>query len=219
MLPICKKLRDVCNIKNGEPMSADDYKGGDYPLIDIYHNLEGRVPEFNALRNAMIIDKYGMNMGCVFQHETKSFVTTDCCYLENFSSVINQKYLYQQLKKLQSKMSALGTDAGIINIMDISNLEIIVPPLEEQESFIDRLEAKQDEINELNEQYDEIASKIVIARREVTSIIDKEFKHAIVKKKQPVLRRMIPIRPFSQVAQILREPVNIISTSSAYGLD
>ena len=87
--------------------------------------------------------------------------------IRNNNDIFNLKYLYQLLKsplmKNQYKSMSTGTAQPQLPIKDIKKLELIVPPLEEQEKIANILSSLDDKIelnNDMNKTLEEMAQSI-----------------------------------------------------------
>ena len=187
---VTRLLKELCVIKKGEALPID-YKTGDYPIIG-HDNYGEKCDQFNVLRGSLIIYRSGLTMGYVDRHESKTFVTENCYYLDEINEQINKEFLYYYLTKIRTDLSELGKRYGYLSIEDIQNLQIKLPAIDKQEMFAYRISSRNLIINDLKKQIEQLERQLKNARTDADEIVDEEMDKWVVKID-------IPLRPLPLV--------------------
>ena len=199
---VTRLLKELCVVKRGEALPID-YKTGDYPIIG-HDNYGEKCDQFNVLRDSLIIYRSGMTMGYVDRHESKTFVTENCYYLDEINEQVNKEFLYYYLTRIKKDLYEIGRRYNYLSIEDVQNLQIRLPSIDKQEMFAYRISSRNLIINELKKQMEVIEKQLKNARIDADEIIDEEMKKWIVKIE-------IPLRPLPLVrtdgAETLDPPV------------
>ena len=132
-----KKLGDICEFLSKSKRSASfGNDAGLYPFYKSSKKITSYVDEPDYKKESIIIG----DGGAPNINYSDKFSVSDHCYILQNKNDINYKlkYIYYYLLNNIEIMENLYTGVGIKNIskVDISNLEIPVPPIEEQEQFI-----------------------------------------------------------------------------------
>lgn len=138
-------LKDIANTFRGEYITKNNAKVGNIPVI-----LGGKEPayyidKYNHGGEIVVVARSGASAGFVSYWNEQIFVTDGFGY-EAKKGIIIPKYLYYILKNIESKLNSMKRGAGVPHISGeaLSNLEFVIPPLEEQErivAILDRFDA------------------------------------------------------------------------------
>jgi type I restriction enzyme S subunit len=132
-----KKLKDVCDIKNGSNFTSDKIINGEYPVIGGGQSPMGFHNSYNVDELTTIISKDGSYSGFISRYNTKAFITNHGIYLNNYKN-IDKNYLYYYLSTIQDELYKLQVGAAQpgIKTQDLGEIDIPVPPLEKQQEII-----------------------------------------------------------------------------------
>ena len=141
-----KELGSICNIKTGKGITKKD--GSDdalYPIISGGKELMGYYHEYNRLERTVTISRVGANAGYVNYINSKFYLNDKCFSIipkEAFKDLINTKYLFYSLKRMESKIIELQSEGGVptINIRKVSNINISLPSLLTQNKIVNILD-------------------------------------------------------------------------------
>ena len=137
-----KRLGEISNIDKGQQISEEN--------IDIngrYYHLNGGVTPsnrtnlFNREANTISISEGGNSCGYVKWNSEKFFSGGHNYTLQNIRNSIDDKYLFQFLKSIESNIMKLRVGGALPNIQkkDISKVLIKLPCFEEQQKIADFL--------------------------------------------------------------------------------
>ena len=141
-----KELGSICIIKTGKGITKKD--GSDdalYPIISGGKELMGYYHEYNRLERTVTISRVGANAGYVNYINSKFYLNDKCFSIipkEAFKDLINTKYLFYSLKRMESKIIELQSEGGVptINIRKVSNINISLPSLLTQNKIVNILD-------------------------------------------------------------------------------
>jgi restriction endonuclease S subunit len=175
-------LKQICTIKKGD-LLPKNYKSGDYPIVgnEMY---DEKCDQFNVLRGSIIIYRSGSMMGYVDRRESKTFVTTDCYYLDKIDDGVHKEYLYHYLSKMKDNLVDSAGPWGIA-MEDLMNVKIMLPSFHQQEEFACRVLSRKFVIDQLKKQLEEIENKLRSARIESDEVVEQEMSKWIVKIERP----------------------------------
>lgn len=111
----------------------------------------------------ILIAMYGATIGKLGIATITTTTNQACCGCSIYGGVVN-KYLFYYLLSIRSKLIALGEGSGQPNISrkKIVNLPFPLPPIEEQQRIVDKIEElfeKLDEIKPIEDELEKIKSK------------------------------------------------------------
>ena len=145
------KLGDICIFSTGK--SANTLTGN----IPIYggNGIMGYTDNNNN-ENCVIIGRVGAYCGSIFYEKNKCWMTDNAI---TFMTKENIKFMFYLLKTLNLPKRKIGTSQPLITQSILKNIEISLPPLEEQKaiagvlsSFDDKIELNNKIIKNLEEQ-------------------------------------------------------------------
>ncbi|WP_016829208.1 restriction endonuclease subunit S, partial [Ureaplasma urealyticum] len=134
------KLKDIIYAKRGSTITSNEFKinPGSYPLISASAQNNGAFGYINSYmyEGGHITISMNGNAGCVFYQKDKFSANSDVLVLSNIDNKIsNNKFIFYWLKKHENtKIKSLckGTTRLRLSNDDVLNLEINLPPIEEQ---------------------------------------------------------------------------------------
>ncbi|MDU3864681.1 restriction endonuclease subunit S [Ureaplasma urealyticum] len=142
------KLKDIIYAKRGSTITSNEFKinPGSYPLISASAQNNGVFGYINSYmyEGGHITISMNGNAGCVFYQKDKFSANSDVLVLSNIDNKIsNNKFIFYWLKKHENtKIKSLckGTTRLRLSNDDVLNLEINLPPIEEQNAIISIIE-------------------------------------------------------------------------------
>lgn len=134
-------LGESCNIIKGEYITKKETTAGNIPVI-----LGGQEPAYyidksNHEGKGIVISRSGASAGYVSFWDEPIFVT-DGFLVEPKDETLLIEFLYYFLKNKQPYIQSLKRGAGVPHITSnhISDLKVIIPPLDEQERIVNILD-------------------------------------------------------------------------------
>lgn len=176
-----KKLGDVCAIVRGNRVTKSDLiKDGTYPVISGGVSPLGFIDKFNREAHTITIAQYG-SAGYV-DIQPNRFWANDVCYSLYPNEGIINLFLYYSLKNKQREIYALRTNAVPAHLpqKDLSNLEIPIPSLSEQQRIVSILDTFTSSISNLKQQIEERRKQYEYER---DLLLDLEGKEGVEMKK------------------------------------
>ncbi|MEJ3586878.1 restriction endonuclease subunit S [Ureaplasma urealyticum] len=152
------KLKDIIYAKRGSTITSNEFKinPGSYPLISASAQNNGVFGYINyyMYEGGHITISMNGNAGCVFYQKDKFSANSDVLVLSNIDNKIsNNKFIFYWLKKHENtKIKSLckGTTRLRLSNDDVLNLEINLPPIEEQNAIISIIEPLEKSIKTIN---------------------------------------------------------------------
>ena len=176
-----KKLGEVCAIVRGNRVTKSDLiKDGTYPVISGGVSPLGFIDKFNREAHTITIAQYG-SAGYV-DIQPNRFWANDVCYSLYPNEGIINLFLYYSLKNKQREIYALRTNAVPAHLpqKDLSNLEIPIPSLSEQQRIVSILDTFTSSISNLKQQIEERRKQYEYER---DLLLDLEGKEGVEMKK------------------------------------
>ena len=138
------KLKDIITIKKGDYITKREAKIGSYPVILGGQEPAYYVDRFNHIGKAIIISRSGASAGFVSFWNEPIFVT-DGFIIEPNKDIVFE-FVYYLLKSKQEELHNLQRGAAIPHVTPtlIYNLNIILPPYEDQLRIVSILSAYDD---------------------------------------------------------------------------
>lgn len=163
---VIKKLREVCEFKNGKGLKKSDIKNGNYPVIGGGRKPIGFHNQFNNVKNTILCSSSGAGAGYISRYEENVWAS-DCFSIKPKKDISNN-YLYCFLSCNQDKIYKLqnGLAQPHVYSKDLEKLDIPVPSLESQQ-----------EIVEYCKFYDNIEKEIREKIKNLENEIDKNKEH------------------------------------------
>ena len=156
------KLVEIANFKNGKAIKQSLRKEDGANIIYGSNGIIGKTDEVLVNEMCLIIGRVCAYCGSVQISYKPSWVTDNAIICTNKEST-NLKYLYYFLSKFPLRDFAGGSAQPLINQSILNDLEIRIPPLEEQVKIANILSSLDDKIelnNEMNKTLEEMAQSI-----------------------------------------------------------
>jgi len=132
-----KKLGEITVIKRGERVTkADIVPSGKYPIISGGTKPLGNYDKYNRDPDTITIAQYGTAGFVDWQYDY--FWANDVCYSVYPFDILNNRYLYFTLLKLQDFLYSIRTNAvpAHLPIDKLKSIEIPLPPLPIQQEIV-----------------------------------------------------------------------------------
>lgn len=174
-------MGEVCAIVRGNRVTKSDLiKDGTYPVISGGVSPLGFIDKFNREAHTITIAQYG-SAGYV-DIQPNRFWANDVCYSLYPNEGIINLFLYYSLKNKQREIYALRTNAVPAHLpqKDLSNLEIPIPSLSEQQRIVSILDTFTSSISNLKQQIEERRKQYEYER---DLLLDLEGKEGVEMKK------------------------------------
>jgi len=181
-----KKLGDVCKLKNGFAFKSSDYSNGGVPVIRISDINSGIVSSRKAVRvnanteyenylvenNDLLVAMSGATTGKfgIFKSEEKAYQNQRVGKFKILdNNVLEQQFLYYQLHALkrQIEKDAYGGAQPNISSSKIEQMEIVLPPLSEQQEIVAKIEELLSELDKGKEQLETAWQQLKVYRQAV----------------------------------------------------
>ena len=134
-------LKDIATTFRGEYITKSSTQKGNIPVI-----LGGQEPayyidKYNHQGELVVVSRSGASAGFVSYWNEKVFVTDGFGY-EAKENIVTPKYLYHILKNIEPKLNSMKRGAGVPHVRGeaLSNLEFLIPPIEEQNRVVSILD-------------------------------------------------------------------------------
>lgn len=134
-----QRLGDVCDVRRGTTITQKQAKPGSIPVVaggiapTYYHN------EANRPAGTITVSASGANAGFVNRYDTEIFAS-DCSTVNSRNHLsLSQDFVYRFLQSQQEFINAKlrqGAAQPHVYASDLANLEIPLPPLEEQRRIV-----------------------------------------------------------------------------------
>lgn len=134
-----KTLGEVCEIGKGVQFNKENMSDeGSYPVINGGINPSGYIEQYNQNENTITISQGGASAGYVNWIRTKFWAGAHCYVLKPDEKIIQNRYIFHFIKSKEYKLQECQYGAGIpaLSKATISELQIPVPPLAEQERIV-----------------------------------------------------------------------------------
>ena len=130
-------LKDISNTFRGKYITKKSAKAGNIPVI-----LGGQEPayyidDYNREGEIVVVARSGASAGFVSYWNERIFVTDGFGY-EAKKDIVTTKYLYYILKNIEPKLNSMKRGAGVPHVSGevLSNLEFLIPHIEEQKRIV-----------------------------------------------------------------------------------
>lgn len=137
-----KKLGELVNLKRGKRLVRSELEtAGEYAVYQNSLQPLGYYHEANCPSNATFIIAAGA-AGEIGYSMVEFWAADDCYYLECPRELLNDRYLYYALINQKQKITEQVRKASVPRLgrVSIENIQIPLPPLEEQERIVDILD-------------------------------------------------------------------------------
>lgn len=135
-----EKIGKIFTLTSGKfiPLKELD-SNGQYPVyggngINGYHN------DFLFEDSKICIGRVGVKCGCVHKTKPNSWITDNALYINNYLIPINETYLKEALTQINLNQYAKRAAQPVISQTTIYNQCILLPPIEQQELFVAKVQ-------------------------------------------------------------------------------
>ena len=161
-----KKLGEVCKLKNGYAFKSDKYESSGIPVIRISDINEGIVSSQKAVRvkaneeyenylvedNDILIAMSGATTGKfgIYKSTEKAYQNQRVGKFKILDEdILNNEFLFYQINSLkrQIEKDAYGGAQPNISSTKIEQMQVVVPPLPEQQAIVSKIEALLSELD------------------------------------------------------------------------
>lgn len=139
-----KRLGEVCKIRKGEQLNRKKFvENGKYYVLNGGREPSGYYNLWNTESNTISISEGGESCGYVTYNFERFWSGGHLYTLENLKESVNDKFLFQYLKKYEREIMRLRVGSGLPNIQkkDLDSFKIQIPSLLEQKKIANFLSA------------------------------------------------------------------------------
>ena len=140
------RLGSLISIKSGDFVKVGDNQVGEYPIYG-GNGINGYTLNYNINEKTIIIGRVGFYCGSIHLTAGKAWIT-DNAFITNFdSNILDIKYLYHLLCKLDLRSRSNSTAQPVVSGRSIYPLLISLPPLSEQKRIVSAIEKAFEQID------------------------------------------------------------------------
>jgi len=147
-----KSLLELCDFTNGETLSSSEkIEDGEFDVMGGGMNYVGKTTLFNREGENISISKSGASAGFVKYHDRKYWAGDCFTIISRNNNVILTKFLYHYLKSNNDLIMKRSTGSTIPHCKwnDINTFVVPVPPIDFQQSLIERLNKLESQLTAL----------------------------------------------------------------------
>lgn len=134
-----KKLGELIKVRSGNFLPAKNMDpAGRYPVYG-GNGINGYHSEFMFDHPVIVLGHVGIYCGAIHYSEPQCWVTDNALYVSEQSKEIHSRYLAEALRVANLNQYAGRAGQPLISGSRIYPIEILVPPLEQQEVFANRM--------------------------------------------------------------------------------
>lgn len=157
-----EKLGDICNMKAGKFVSASDINNenveGYFPCYG-GNGLRGFVNSFTHIGKYSLIGRQGALCGNVHLIEGQFHATEHALVVTPISN-IDEVWLFHKLTSLELINYSKGVAQPGLSVMNLNPILLDVPPVEEQQQIVSRVESLFTKADAIEEKYKNLKAKI-----------------------------------------------------------
>lgn len=136
-----KPVKDLFRIKSGDFLSSRSFvETGEYSVYG-GNGVTGLYNNYNLEGKNIIIGRVGANCGNVRAIEGRIWVTDNAFYITEFLEEFDKDFLSAMLNALKLGETANKAAQPVVSYKGIKNLKIPLPPIEEQQRIVAKLDA------------------------------------------------------------------------------
>lgn len=135
-----KKFADIYKLKSGDGLSAKEFKDGDIPVYG-GNGISGYHDTYNMDGKFIIIGRVGVYCGNVREVKGKFWLTDNAFQLFYDEQSQDSCFVHYLLELLNLRNYANAAAQPVISNLTLKGVEIILPPLSLQQTFATRIEA------------------------------------------------------------------------------
>lgn len=159
------KLGDIAKVNNGKSIKKSEYLvDGTYAIIGANGEI-GRCNDYNVDHPVLTTGRVG-TIGTI-QMVNKAWVTDNALVIDIISADANYGYVYYTLQNVDFTAITTGNAQPLVTATSIKNIEISLPPIEEQRRIASLL-SRFDELIQLHEFK---ADNLIKAKQQIMSDI------------------------------------------------
>ena len=173
----CKKLGDICTIREGEDLYKDRVEPGKFPVMDDEILPIDHVSVFNTKENTITIAIFGPAMSFVDLSSSPVWITESRLSLSNLNADISTNYLYHYLRMIQKQIYAINWDGTMIDKDELKKMDVLYPSLHQQEMWVELINGKLRAAEILKTTMDTLkadADKIIA--KNITELVENSYK-------------------------------------------
>jgi type I restriction enzyme S subunit len=179
-----KKLGEVCKLKNGYAFKSDSYENSGVPVIRISDINGGIVSSHKAVRvqsdeeyenylvenNDILVAMSGATTGKfgIYKSTEKAYQNQRVGKFKILDeNILNNEFLYHQINSLkrQIEKDAYGGAQPNISSTKIEQMQIVVPPIPEQQAIVSKIEELLSELENGKEQLKTAQQQLKVYRQ------------------------------------------------------
>ncbi len=134
------RLGDLIKLKSGEGLTARAMRPGPH-LVYGGNGVSGSHDEYMFDEPKIVIGRVGVYCGCVHTAEPWSWITDNAMYVHSSSPRLRHPYLAAALAQANLNQYASQAAQPLISGSRVYPVEILVPPMDEQRSYEERIQA------------------------------------------------------------------------------
>jgi type I restriction enzyme, S subunit len=138
-------LGDLIKVSSGEGLTAEKMRDGPFPVYG-GNGINGWHDEARVEANTIVIGRVGVYCGTVHVTTEKAWVTDNALIVKK-KRIISTPYLAAALMIANLNQYAGRSAQPLVSGSRIYPVEILLPPMEQQESFARAFNASEEEIN------------------------------------------------------------------------
>lgn len=146
----CLHLCDVLKVKSGEFIPNDKRTNGKYPVYG-GNGITSTYDKHNVTENTLIIGRVGYYCGNVQKTITDSWITDNALIVEFLIDKYNINYFKYLLNHIGLNKNNNATAQPVISGSKISKILLPIPPIEEQQRIVERIEKLFSRLDELKD--------------------------------------------------------------------
>lgn len=135
-----RTLGSLIKLKSGEFLPASDMSAGGAVPVYGGNGINGFHNKYLFKKPMIVIGRVGAYCGCVHVTEQESWITDNALYVESYDASVDFGYLAFALA--DAKLNKVASQSGqpLVSGGRIYPVEILVPPLSEQQAFAFRIQ-------------------------------------------------------------------------------
>jgi type I restriction enzyme S subunit len=133
------RLGEILSVSSGKGIRVNGLKGGDYPVYG-GNGLNGYHSEYLIEEPRLIIGRVGVKCGVTHITKVKSWVTDNALIVEPKNNAFDLKFMQLKLQFENLNKLSVSTAQPVISGGKIYAYEIVLPPKEEQQQIVSKIE-------------------------------------------------------------------------------
>lgn len=130
----------IFNVKSGDGLTAKEMNAsGDIPVYG-GNGITGYHDKYNTEEPIIVIGRVGYYCGSVHLTPEKSWITDNALLVDFNRELIAKQFAYWLLKATNLRVDTSSSAQPVISGAKIYSIEIVIPPIEEQQEIVRRVE-------------------------------------------------------------------------------